>query len=116
MDIQPVRDVTPASPAQPPAAAAARGAAPVPAAGALRQPESPPDSDELVRAVEHLNKAIESMAPGIEFSIDEEAHATVVKVVDLKTNEVLRQMPTAEMLEIAKSLHKLQGLLIRQQA
>jgi flagellar protein FlaG len=113
MDIQPVRDVTPASPAQP---AAAADAAPLQAAGALRQPESPPDSGALARAVEHLNEAIKSMAPGIEFSIDEQAHATVVKVVDLKTNEVLRQMPTAETLEIAKSLHKLQGLLIRQQA
>jgi flagellar protein FlaG len=115
MDIQSVRDVAPASPAQ-------HGAAPKPAHAAAA-PIAPnggaaaPDAQEhLAQAVKHINKAMESMAPGIEFSIDEQLHTTVVKVVDVTTREVLRQMPSAETLEIAKALDKLQGLLIRQQA
>jgi flagellar protein FlaG len=120
MDIRPVRDFAAASPVQQPAPAmaahAGSTATPVETANAVRQPGSVPDTAELARAVKHINKSIETLAPGIEFSIDEQAHTTVVKVVDLKTKEVLRQMPSAETLEIAKTLDKLQGLLIKQQA
>ncbi|MFD2272939.1 flagellar protein FlaG [Undibacterium arcticum] len=38
----------------------------------------------------------------------------MVKVVDQRTQEVIRQMPSPEALEIAKALDKMQGLLIRQ--
>jgi flagellar protein FlaG len=37
-------------------------------------------------------------------------------VVDKDTNEVIRQMPSREALEIAKALDKLQSLLARQTA
>jgi len=40
----------------------------------------------------------------------------VVKVVDLETKEVIRQIPSPEVLEIAKAVDQLQGLLIRQKA
>ncbi|MFC6521248.1 flagellar protein FlaG [Undibacterium arcticum] len=40
----------------------------------------------------------------------------MVKVVDQRTQEVIRQMPSPEALEIAKALDKMQGLLIRQKA
>ncbi len=53
---------------------------------------------------------------GLEFSIDEESHRTVVKVVDQQTKELIRQMPSVEALEIAKALDRVQGLLINQKA
>jgi flagellar protein FlaG len=40
----------------------------------------------------------------------------VVKVIDQNTQEVVRQIPSKEALEIAKSLDKMRGLLIRQTA
>jgi flagellar protein FlaG len=113
MDIQAVRDHTPAAPAQQSGPSERVQAATPPAAAPAADT---PNSAELARAVKHINKVIASMAPGIEFSIDEDAHATVVKVVDVSTKEVLRQMPSVETLEIAKTIDKLQGLLIRQQA
>jgi flagellar protein FlaG len=114
MDIHSVRDVAPASPAQ-------QGAVPKPVhAAAAIEPSSAVDAvvgpEQLAHAVKQINEAIKSMSSGVEFTIDEQSHATVVKVVDVDTREVLRQMPSAETLDIAKSLNKLQGLLIRQQA
>ena len=113
MDIQALRDHAPTAPlAQnaptPPVQAAAQAAKPA-------APDAPAPG-ELSQAVKHINQAIKSMAPGIEFSIDEDVHTTVVKVVDVTTREVLRQMPSTETLEIARTIDKLQGLLIRQQA
>ena len=40
----------------------------------------------------------------------------MVKVVDVQTNAVLRQIAYEEMLELAKDLDRMQGLLVRQQA
>ena len=40
----------------------------------------------------------------------------MVKVIDRSTKEVIRQIPSKEMLELAQALERLQGLLIRQQA
>jgi flagellar protein FlaG len=40
----------------------------------------------------------------------------VVKVIDQQTKEVIRQVPTQEVLEISKAIDRAQGLLIRQQA
>jgi flagellar protein FlaG len=56
------------------------------------------------------------VASDIQFSIDEDTDTTVVKIVDRNTQEVIRQIPSEEMLEIAKALDRLQGLLIRQKA
>jgi flagellar protein FlaG len=119
MDIRPVGEFGHSSPAPQPVAAApvqASTAARVNTANPVRQPAAAPSRDELAEAVKHINKTMETIATGIEFSVDEDLHATVVKVVDQNTKEVLRQMPSAETLEIAKALDKLQGLLIRQQA
>ncbi|GGX98457.1 flagellar protein FlaG [Pseudoduganella dura] len=70
--------------------------------------------DELKDAIGKLNESVH--AQSLEFSIDEDSKRTIVKVVDVATKEIVRQMPTEEALQIAKSLDKAIGLLIRQQA
>ncbi|WP_338765782.1 flagellar protein FlaG [Massilia sp. METH4] len=76
-------------------------------------PDSTP-KDELAAAVSKLNESVHEQS--ISFEIDEESKRTIVKVIDTHTKEVVRQMPTEEALQIAKSLDKAFGLLIRQQA
>jgi flagellar protein FlaG len=75
-----------------------------------------PGSTQLAQAVGHLNQTMKTRDSGLEFSIDEDSHRTVVKVVDQKTKELIRQMPSAEALEISKALDRVQGLLINQKA
>lgn len=72
--------------------------------------------EQVNQAVEAINKTIQAASQNLEFSVDKDMSVVVVKVVDQQTKQVLRQIPTEEALEIAKSLDKLQGLLIKQTA
>lgn len=74
-------------------------------------------SDEQVdQALSSINNALQVRSQDLEFSIDTESDRTIVKVVDKHTQEVIRQMPSEEAIEIAKALDRLQSLLIRQTA
>lgn len=56
------------------------------------------------------------MSGNLEFSMDDQTGKTIIKVVDTATNELIRQIPSEEMLEIARALDRLQGILVRQKA
>lgn len=75
-----------------------------------------PSQKELEAAVEQLNKSVQSKSQSLEFSIDNDSKRTIVKVIDQHTREVLRQIPTPEALQIAKSLDSGKGMLISQEA
>jgi flagellar protein FlaG len=77
--------------------------------------QSEPSIDQVSQAVQKINKAMESQAQGIEFSMDSSSHRIVVKIVDQQNNQVIRQIPSKEALAIADSLDQTQGLLIKQQ-
>ena len=75
-----------------------------------------PDRETLLQAVEDVRKAIEPVAQNLLFSIDDDTGRTIVKVVDAQTDEVIRQMPSEEVLAISKAIDKLKGVLIQQKA
>jgi flagellar protein FlaG len=75
-----------------------------------------PTRKELEAAVDKLNQSMTASSQDLQFSVDEDSKKTVVKLIDRTTHEVLRQMPTKEALEIAKSLDKAMGKLIDQSA
>ena len=117
MNIQSVGNAVVSEPASqprelPPATPAARPAAPIETTMAVPAPSSA----QVAQAIQHINKALQEQSRNLEFSIDADSQRTIVKVVDQKTGEVLRQIPTEEALEIAKALDQASGLLIRQQA
>lgn len=72
--------------------------------------------EQVKDAVKEINQAMRANDQSLEFSIDEDSRETIVKIVDQGTKEVVRQIPSAEALEIAKSLDKMMGLLISQKA
>lgn len=71
--------------------------------------------EELQASVDAMNNFVQPLNNSLQFSVDDDTGKTVVKVVDLTTDEVIRQMPSEEALAIAKALDKLKGLLIQQQ-
>jgi flagellar protein FlaG len=101
------------------AVAQAAGRAPAAAtetAQAVTAKAAVPSQKELEAAVEQLNKSVQSKSQSLEFSIDNDSKRTIVKVIDQHTKEVLRQIPTPEALQIAKSLDTGKGMLISQEA
>ena len=77
---------------------------------------APPSSEQLNQAVKQIQDVIEKTANSLQFSIDEDLGVSIVKVIDTESKKTIRQIPTEEVLDIAKALDKLQGLLIKQQA
>jgi flagellar protein FlaG len=62
------------------------------------------EPDDLKQAVSQLNDFVQNMQRDLRFSIDKESGAMVVKVVDSKSEKVIRQIPTEETLRLARSL------------
>lgn len=75
-----------------------------------------PSTEQVQKAIENLKRAAAPMAQNLLFSVDNETNTTVIKVVDGDTKEVIRQIPSEEVLALAKDLTKLQGLLLTRQA
>ena len=92
---------------------AARAQQSAPPQNALRPP---PSSEQLNQAVKQIQDVIKQTANSLQFSIDEDIGVTVVKVIDTESKKVIRQIPSEEVIDIAKALDKLQGLLVKQQA
>ena len=78
--------------------------------------QDPNSLEKVQQAMEEVRKAISPVAQDLLFSIDQDTGKTVIKVMDASTDELIRQIPSEEILSIAKALDKLQGLLIEQKA
>ena len=87
-------------------------AAPAPA------PVTPPpvDDQQLKAAIAAANESFTSHGSSIEFSVDPQHGKTIVKVMDKSTGQLIRQMPSEEMVAIAQALDRIQGVLIRRKA
>lgn len=65
-------------------------------------------------ALAEINQTLKMASIGVQFEFDKEANTMIAKVVDVETGEVIRQMPSEEMVQVSKVLGKLQGLLVSQ--
>ncbi|WP_170285807.1 flagellar protein FlaG [Propionivibrio limicola] len=88
------------------------------AVSATGQTEKQPQAsrEDVNKARQKIEETVQAFSQKLEFSVDDETEAFVVKVVDKETKEVIRQIPSEELLNIAKALDSLQGLLIKDQA
>ncbi len=76
-----------------------------------------PEEKELSKALQELNeKMAEERANdlnrqhiGLNFSIDKDSSDTIVKVTDLNTEKLVRQIPSEEFLEFAKKLDEMRA-------
>lgn len=79
-------------------------------------PAQPVSPEQLKAAVNSVREYIQPFNNNLEFSINDDTRQIVVKVVDSATQEVIRQIPSEEMLAIAKALDSIKGLLFKQTA
>ncbi|OSM06106.1 putative flagellin FlaG [Magnetofaba australis IT-1] len=69
----------------------------------------------MEQAVEQAQRAVNGFTR-LQFSIEEETEDVVVRVVDRETDEVIRQIPSEEMVNFAKRMQDWDGLLFDAQA
>ena len=70
----------------------------------------------LDEKVAQLNDFVQNLKRDLHFSVHKETGRTVVAVIDAETDEVIRKIPSDEILRIAESLDNLSGLLINKRA
>jgi flagellar protein FlaG len=75
-----------------------------------------PDREKLEAATQSVRDFVEPINSNLEFSVDNDTGQLVVKIIDRATQEVIRQMPSEEMLAIAKALDSIKGLFVKQTA
>ncbi|MBW3164302.1 flagellar protein FlaG [Ferrimonas balearica] len=74
------------------------------------------DRDQLSRIAEELEHFIGGNQRGLSFHVDEDTGRDVVVVKDIATDEVIRQIPAEEVLELAARLSDLTGMLVETEA
>jgi flagellar protein FlaG len=62
------------------------------------------ESDDLKQAVSTLNDFVQNMQRTLQFSLDKQSGVMVVKVVDAKSEKVIRQIPSEEAIKLARSV------------
>jgi flagellar protein FlaG len=85
--------------------------APAPVAASNPKPE-----EQVKEAVQKIQGVVDNLAHNLRISVDQDTGKTVVKVMDIHTDEVIRQIPTEEAISIARTLDKVQGLLLNDKA
>ncbi|MDO6460400.1 flagellar protein FlaG [Granulosicoccaceae sp. 1_MG-2023] len=63
-----------------------------------------PNREELAAYVKALNEMGEAQPPSMQFEIDETTGKTVVRMTHSDTGELVRQIPSEEFLQIARTL------------
>lgn len=96
--------VRPSSPSRAPTEAATTNA------DATSKPQAPASKEELNGVVKELNDYVQSINRNLEFSVDEGTERTVIRVVDTATGELVRQIPSEEVLQVARHLRDMEQM------
>ncbi len=67
---------------------------------------------ELEKTIVNINKMIESMDTSLQFYIHKDSGRIAVKVINNKSKEVIREIPSEEILNLAAKLNDTTGLII----
>ena len=74
------------------------------------------DAAQVESAVRQISDFVQNFQRDLQFSVDQESGRMVIKVVDSKTEQVIRQIPSEETLRIAQNLGFPDSLMVREQA
>jgi flagellar protein FlaG len=110
-----VRPVEPKRPVPAPVSGGSATRPVLPAGGENRpsEPANPADAATVSQVVSRLNDYVQTLRRDLVFRVDEETDKVVVTVVDPETGEVIRQIPSEEVMAVARVLGELQqGVLI----
>ena len=70
----------------------------------------------LSEASSNLNEFMQTMQRNLKFTVDEVSGESVIAVHDAKTDELIRQIPSKEALELIHNMDRVIGLLFKAEA
>ena len=79
-------------------------------------PAPAPTKDQVEQAAVRVKEALRGTTSRLEIEIDSDLHKVVVKILNGESGEIIRQIPSQELLDLAKQLGDPKGLLIRERA
>ena len=77
----------------------------------------PVSVDDAKKAVDKVNKILEDKTTHVEYDEDKNFKSVMImKVVDNKTNEVLREIPSKQIMDLIAQFSEMAGLVINKRA
>lgn len=73
------------------------------------------DSKQLEDVFDDFKKKFDYLNKHLKVEIDEELNRPVVRIIDNETNEVVRELPPEEMVQLAKKIDQMVGLLFEKE-
>jgi flagellar protein FlaG len=85
---------------------------------APHKPLPVPTLEQVQQAMKVVQDMVQTQTSDIQFSLDHATGKTIVMVVDTQTKQVIRQIPSQEMIAIAHAIDQMQQgmLLLKQKA
>ncbi len=75
------------------------------------QEKKQPAMEEVEHVVEEMNAFMQSMQRNLSFSVDEQLGKDIVSVTDVETEEVIRQIPSEDLMVLLKKMDDVAGIL-----
>jgi len=82
----------------------------------LPKPKDQENQQQISSAVKDINNFFQTVQRSLGFTTDEASGQLVMQIRDTKTNELIRQIPSEDVLKLAKRLDDLTGVLFKAQA
>lgn len=70
---------------------------------------------EVEKVAQQLQEFVKSLNRNVSFSVDEESGRNVISVVEVKSGELIRQIPSEEILKLASRISKAAGLIVQEE-
>jgi flagellar protein FlaG len=79
-------------------------------------PAPTPTKEQLEQAATRIKDLLRGTTSHLEIEIDPDLHKVVIKILNGESGEIIRQIPSQELLDLAKHLDEPKGLLVQERA
>jgi len=80
------------------------------------EPKEQENQQQIASAVKNISNFFQAEQRSVAFNLDTDSGKMVMQIRDIKSNELIRQIPSEEVLKLSKRLDDLTGILFKAQA
>ncbi|MDI1245178.1 MAG: flagellar protein FlaG [Rhodoferax sp.] len=71
-------------------------------------------AEQTALSLQEINRVMDALSISVQFQVDPDFDAAIIRVVDQESGEVIRQFPSEDVVRMAKALDNLKGMLFAQ--